>query len=186
MAQSEIIEKLNTFLLQHALLKEECHIVYLMVEIRKILDHENSNPKYPLLKFYSDWTVHIKKDRISPEMEKIMSNMYETASNEIVNPISAQAMSPVIQFAYMESLGKEVKQFLESHNLDSSLADEKDKWIKFIQLLIKVLENQPINNPTKDIEYFCFVPADPGCVIGTLKFKQPVDGHPSYIFKNVL
>jgi len=93
-------------------------------------------------------------------------------------------MSPVMQFAYMEGLGKEVKQFLESHDLDPTLADEEDKWIEFVQLLIRVLENQPINNPTKDIEYFRFEPANPGCVIGTLKFKQPIGGYPSYTFKN--
>ena len=184
MAQSEFIEKLSAFLSQHNPLKEECHVVYFMVEMRKILDHENSSSKYPLLKFYSDWTVHIKKDHISPEMKKIMDDMYQTASKEIINPASAQAMSPVMQFAYMEGLGKEVKQFLESHDLDPALADEEDKWIKFVQLLIRVLENQPINNPTKDIEYFCFEPANPGCVIGTLKFKQPVGDYPSYTFKN--
>lgn len=184
MARSEIIEKLNTFLSQHNPLEEECHVVYFMVEIRKILDHESSSSEYPLLKFYSDWTVHIEKDYISPEMKRIMEDMYQTALNEIANPASAKAMSPVMDFAYMKALGKEVKKFLESHNLDSTLADKEDKWIKFVQLLIKVLENQPINNPTEKIEYFCFRPANPGCVIGTLKFNQPVDNKLSYTFKN--
>ncbi|MFH1423390.1 MAG: hypothetical protein ABIG29_00305 [Candidatus Nealsonbacteria bacterium] len=184
MVQLEIIEKFKTFLSQHPSLKEECHVVYFMVELRKILDHENSSAQYPLLKFYSDWTVHIKKDYISPQMKIIIDDMYKTALSEIANPASVQTMSPVMQFAYMDGLGKEMKQFLENHDLDSSLANEEGKWIEFIQPLIKVLENQPINNPTKDVEYFCFASANPGCVIGTLKFKQPVRGYPSYTFKN--
>ena len=184
MARSEVMEKLNAFLLQHNPLEEECHVVYFMVEIRKILDHENNNSKYPLLKFYSDWTVHTEKTHISSEIKKMMNKIYQTASDEIANPTSTQARSPIMQFAYMEELGKEIKQFLESHGLNLAIASEKDKWIKFIQLLIGVLENQPINNPTKDIEYFRFEPANPGCVIGTLKFKQLVGGYPSYTFKS--
>ncbi len=184
MSKLEIKKKLRRFLLKHNSLKEECHVVYFMVETRKILNHESSSSKYPLLKFYSDWTVHTKKDYISPEMKKIMNDMYKTALNEMANPESVKAMSPVMQFAYMEELGEEVKKFLKNHHLSLALTDERARWIKFIQLLIKVLENQPINNPTREIESFCFKPTNPGSVVGILKFKQPVDGCPSYTFNN--
>ena len=64
MAREEIIEKLDEFLSSHSPLMEECHIVYLMVEIRKILDHERDhrkNGEFSLLRFYCDWTVHTEK-----------------------------------------------------------------------------------------------------------------------------
>ncbi len=40
MAREEVIDKLNDFLVQHSPLTEECHVVYLMVAVRKILEHE--------------------------------------------------------------------------------------------------------------------------------------------------
>lgn len=51
MSQPEINHKLMKFLADHVPPSEECHIVYLLVEIRKILDHEESAGTFPLLKF---------------------------------------------------------------------------------------------------------------------------------------
>ncbi len=40
MAREEIIEKLDKFLTKYPVLNEECHVVYLLVEIRKHLESE--------------------------------------------------------------------------------------------------------------------------------------------------
>jgi len=184
MARDEIVEKLNNFLTSHNPVTEECQIVYLMVEVRKIIDHEKSNKKYPLLKFYSDWTVHTEKDYVTPEMKKMMEVMYKTAEIEIENPALRKAGSPIMQFAYMEGLGKETKDFLENHGMDSTLTTQKDKWLAFIMLLVKVLENQPIIAPTPKVEFFVFEPANAGCVIGVLKFKQAIGKYDFYRFMN--
>lgn len=184
MAQDEIVEKLNKFLIDHDPIVEECQIVYLMVEVRKVIDHEKSNKTYPLLKFYSDWTVHTEKDQITPEIKQMMEVMYKTAESEIKNPALRKAGSPIMQFAYMEGLGQEMKAFLENHDIDSTLATKEDKWLEFIKLLVKVLENQPIIAPTPDIEFFVFEPANAGCVIGVLRFKQAIGKYDFYRFMN--
>lgn len=184
MSASEIINKLRDFLQARPLLTEECQIVYLMVEIRKVLDHEKSGSKYPLLKFYSDWTVHTEKDRISPEIKQMMEVMYKTAEADIANPALRKAGSPIMQFAYMEGLGQEMKSFLENHGVDSSLAQNEMRWIEFIKLLVKILENQPIINPSPSIESFFFEPANEGCVIGILRFRQPIGKYNFYRFMN--
>lgn len=188
MAKEEIIEKLKVFLLRHSPFDEESQIVYLMVEIRKILAQEESNGDYPLLKFYSDWAVHHKKDRITPEIRQIMETMYETTKNNIENPALIKAGSPVMQFAYMDELGREIKLFLENHNVDPSLAQEESVWIEFVKLLVKVLENQPIifsDDDFLNIKSFSFESANTGCVIGVLKFKQPIGKFSFYTFKNI-
>lgn len=184
MSQQEIINKLDAFLRIHPQLSEECQVVYLMVEIRKVLDHEKSGPAYPLLKFYSDWTVHTEKNHISPEIQQMMEAMYKTAKSDIANPALRKAGSPIMQFAYMEGLGQEMKSFLENHGVDPSLATEKDKWIEFVKLLVKILENQPINDPSTNIESFFFEPANIGCVIGILRFRRPIGKYDFYRFMN--
>jgi len=65
MAQESIIEKLNVFVQGHDSLIEECQVVYLMVEIRKILDHDRGagTVAFPLLRFYCDWMCQIP-DRV--------------------------------------------------------------------------------------------------------------------------
>ena len=184
MARDEIIEKLDKFLSDYDPINEECQVIYLMVEIRKVIDHERSSTTYPLLKFYGDWAVHTEKDYITPEIKQMMEVMYKTAESEIDNPALRKAGSPVMQFAYMEGLGQEMRAFLENHSIDSTLATKEDKWLEFIKFLVKILENQPIIAPTPDIEFFVFEPANAGCVIGVLKFKQAIEKYDFYRFMN--
>ena len=56
--QANIIKKLKKFLQNHSRFKEECEVVYLMAEIRKILDFKRGS--YRILRFYSNWVLHNK------------------------------------------------------------------------------------------------------------------------------
>ena len=101
MAREEIIEKLNEFLNNHIPLTEECHAVYLMVEIRKILDHKRTTGQsedFSLLRFYCDWTVHTEKTKITDNMKKIMDEIFKDAKSHIEAPAMIKTMSPIIQF----------------------------------------------------------------------------------------
>ena len=75
MGRIEIVDKLNLFLDKHSPFTEECHVLYTLVEIRKVLDREN-NHKYPILRFYCNWSVHTDKDS-TKEMEAVMKDIYQ-------------------------------------------------------------------------------------------------------------
>ena len=80
MNKKVIIKNLDDFLSSHNPLNEENHIVYLMVEIRKALDCDkngNKKERYKVLKFYCDWIVHIRKDRVSRRIKRIMRDIYK-------------------------------------------------------------------------------------------------------------
>lgn len=181
MGRVEIVEKLDTFLNKHMPPSEECHAVYLMVEIRKILDQENSR-NFPLLRFYCNWTVHTDK-YIEDEMKTVMEEMYRDIKEQIENPVMVKSDSAPVRFAYMDNLKAEMKKFLEERSINLSII-ESGNWIEFIGFLVKVLEDQPIKSPTDDITLFSFVPAAKRCVRFTVVFKNPINGEPSYNFGN--
>jgi hypothetical protein len=52
----EIIEKLNKFLDTHEVFKEECEAVYLMVELRKLLDREHRRDQFSNVHSFSEMT----------------------------------------------------------------------------------------------------------------------------------
>lgn len=182
MAKEEIIKKLDEFLKDKKPLNEECHIVYLMVEIRKILYHEN-NHKYPILHFYCDWIVHIEKDKITDEIRTIMEEIFKDIKIQIENPALTKTMSKAMQFAYMEDLKIDMQSFLKTHQIETNLFEDKN-WIQFISILVNVLENQPINNPTDDITRFSFLPSASRCVQGIVVFKKPIKEYSHYKFSN--
>jgi hypothetical protein len=181
MGRKEIIEKLDTFISTHSPITEECHAVYLMVEIRKILDQEKCED-FPLLRFYCNWTVHTDK-YITPEMKTLMEEIYKDIKELILNPALAKQDSAPNRFAYMENLKAEMKRFLEARSIDASIT-EGNNWIEFIGLLVKILEDQPIKNPTADIIVFSFIPAAARCVQFIVEFKKPISTNHWYKFGN--
>lgn len=82
----------------------------------------------------------------------------------------------------MDNLRKELRKCLQKRR--NSLDIVEGGWISFISLLVKVLENQPINNPSEDISLFSFIPAADRCVRGIAWFKKPIGKHDHYDFGN--
>lgn len=168
MGHYEILEKLNSFLRKHSPPKEECDVVYLLVEIRKILDHENSE-KYPILRFYSDWAVHTRKDKKTKEIKKVMESIYkeivlreQNASYIIMNPA-------IISFADFKELRIEIGSFLNDHGLPEGLVLED--WKTFKRFLAKILTDQPIYNPCDGIRKYSLTPSSDGCVLGEIEYE---------------
>jgi len=73
--QNIIINKLEKFLQSHKRFKEECEIVYLMAEIRKILDF-NRGSSCEFLRFYCNWVLHNSLDR--KRTTKLLSEKFES------------------------------------------------------------------------------------------------------------
>jgi hypothetical protein len=164
----EIVNKLGRFLDIHHPLTEECHAVYLLAEIRKLLDREN-NKKAPLLRFYADWSVHTEKDRITPQIETTMLGILRNIRIGIAaNTLDAGAI--LGPFVYMENLRAEFRTFLAHYGLPAHLAD--DGWLSFRNLLAAVLVDQPINDPCPGVHRFAFTRSTTGELVGELVYEK--------------
>lgn len=149
MARSEIIEKLSTFLNKNKTFNEECHVVYLLVEIRKILEHDNER-EYKLLKFFCDWTVHTKKDRSMGGIVNIVSEIDRLVSS--VDKITTEQNEQILKFLEMKELRRELSQFFPSRFLPDNLTEDDLTWSTFVDTLAQVLSGQPILKPIKTIK----------------------------------
>ncbi len=146
MGQIEIQGKLNKELEKE--ISKECQVVYLLVEIRKMLDQDNI-PGYKLLRFFCDWAVHTKKDRKMEGIVDIVTKIDNLISN--VDKITSQQNEQILKFLEMNELRKEFSQFLIVHNLPISLCKDDHNWSTFVDVLVQVLSEQPILNPIKTI-----------------------------------
>ncbi len=117
-------------------------------------------------------------------MEKIMEDIYHDIEVQIHNPALASSKTRIIGFMYMEDLQTEMKNFLCEYGLPQSLAIDKNNWLAFVKLLVKILADQPINNPCNDIETFAFLPASEGCVYGRIDFTKKIGIYNYYNFGN--
>lgn len=172
-----IVEKLNEFLGTHIPFKEECEAVYLMVELRKLLDREEEGKKkrkraeegpFPLIRCYSDWTVHTAKDNITPSIVNVMNRINEFLnSNETAHPQNGN-----IDFLFLPELRNEMERFFSQYGLTTRLCTDEDAWKQFISVFVQVLADQPMKKPIPAISSFCFVPSNPGQILVNITFTD--------------
>ena len=94
MSAPEITDKLNAFLTRHKPLSEEYHVVYLMVEVRKLMDHFDFNA--PLIRYYADWTVHTEKEFGAAHIVAVSTPVYDAVVDVIQNPSRQSAINSVL------------------------------------------------------------------------------------------
>lgn len=163
----EIVNKLNLFLTNHSHFKEECEVVYLMVELRKLLDRkrqEGIDGAYPLVRFYADWTLHIQKDNITKPIKEIMQKI-----DALLQPYPKD---DDISFLLMPEFRKEMQDLLQESGLPYDFCSGDDSWINFVGILSQILADQPIINPTDNISEFYYVPGDKKNVMVTINYSD--------------
>jgi len=179
----KIVKKLKKFLRIHPIFTEECQVMYLLVEIRKVLD-QNKKSRYPILRFYCDWSVHAEKNRITKEIKKIMVDIYHNVKREIQKPMSRSSKAKTNDFIYMKDLRVEMKKFLHEYKLLGLFTPDGNNWLEFIKLLVKILTEQPIRKPCSYIKMFEFLPATEGCVWFRVDFVKKISGNDYYELGN--
>lgn len=150
----DILDKLRNQILQD--ISNECQVLYILAEIRKYLDSNNtSNSKYSNLYFYCNWVLHIKMDRTPA---KVILKRFETYidKNKDLKEISKIFIKKEADFYLLTSLRRELKDFFRENNLPNQLLVDKN-WSKFKQLLIEILKDCPLINNNGKINKFSFV-----------------------------
>lgn len=186
-----IIEKINNEIEEG--IKKECQVVYIMVELRKLLDqldqtdcHEKG--EYKLIRFYADWVVHISKDR-TEAIREVMGEINREVTVEVdFQKKLFSKKTKMLEFIYMDKLRNEMKELFIDKSINAYLLDDDNLWINFVSLLAKILADQPIIKPLVDekgneiISKFSFASSVDGAAIWEIHFK---DSRGSMKFGNV-
>ena len=129
-----IIKKLKKFLQNHLKFKDESEVVYLMAEIRKILDFKRGS--YKILRFYCNWVLHNKLDESSKDLSKKFESNIDFTKSE--KEIAREMNSKHADFLKLNDFKNELKDFFENYNLPLDLINQKN-WVVFIKLLLNIV-----------------------------------------------
>ncbi|MCA9328134.1 hypothetical protein KC959_00020 [Candidatus Saccharibacteria bacterium] len=192
MARNEVAEKLNALVTKVDLIWDEPNVMYLFVQMRKLLDHlrQDEQMDLPHLRLYCDWLVHISKDRIDSVTLDVISNIETSIRTQISSPYLSMGEA-AIDFAYFKTLKAEVNNLLTKEGIGVQLLDE-DEWLEIVINLISILIHQPLvvnKRHGTNISRLEFLPAAPRCVIMQIDFFDAVTGrdgteYPYYTLKN--
>lgn len=162
---NDIAQKITKYLAARSEIAKEDEVVYLLVECRKLLDHAKKAgaPDFPVLRFYCDWTVHVQKDRTSPEIMVVLEKI-----DQSTDPVE---LGKWIGMYYLKD---ELLAFLKSNSIDSSAAFQTwGQWYKFCGALARVLQDQPmtVSSPSVGIHQIEITRVDDGYMWGRIEYK---------------
>ena len=140
MTRSAILDKLETKLAGPP--RGEADVVYLLVEIRKYLDHVNpSGGMYAVLRTYCDWPVHILLDRSGAKsLLRSLDDALAAKSTEIER---RKAIRAAFERFSLIQFQQELRQFLQAENLPLLLVDDRACWGQFLKHYVAVVSDCP-------------------------------------------
>jgi len=145
--RSAIIEKIDREL--RVPIDSERQVVYLLVEIRKLIEINGDGPSYRSLRFACDWVVHAKLT--GPEARNIVEQVdrfqqqVEAISNlKSGTKVDSTCLLQVGEILKLSRLKAELKKYLKNQGLDSTIADDHAKWANFLRYYAAVVEDCPL------------------------------------------
>lgn len=165
MDKTIFIDKLKDFLNRHSLLTEECEIIFVMVQMRKILDCGGT--PYRTLRFYCNWVLHNELSRETTT--KLLIDIFRSGidSKKSGHDNARNLISNNYDFFTFKTLKNELKDFINEHTLPTNILNNRN-WKNFRKLLLEIIKDCQVS----------FVPTE----ISSLKVTKRNDKLFAYTF----
>lgn len=158
--KDDIADKLNLLLAEGKEFDERT-LVYFFAEVRKMIEHiceglskDERKKVYPIIKFYADWCLHIKKDNtvdFRDYLEKIVAALEKNKDMSFSEFLSRQERHGLAPLVELEELKGEFREFLRENDVATSFLEDKNIWSSFRNSLGRVLAEQPLDFGDKPI-----------------------------------
>jgi hypothetical protein len=151
MGRHTIVEKLDVELKQFPI-RRESQVVYLLAEIRKVIDHEKSpgSEPYEVLELFCNWALHTTISRKSnADRIRIFLKAFDMKTGmDIAQYLRSAFFNEIIQ---LETFHRELRSFLQDHHLPLDLVDNLKGWFGFIYLYTSVVSEVPLQYAKGDL-----------------------------------
>jgi hypothetical protein len=122
-------------------LDTEMQVVYVLVEIRKYLEHNAElRKRHPALNFYCCWAVHSEAaghgaDRILERFDRLRPLMK--------SGLTADQKAEIFRTLTLGKLKEELIDFLDALGIASSIKGSSADWLKFLKAYAAITEDCP-------------------------------------------
>jgi hypothetical protein len=116
-------------------INSERQVVYVLVELRKLIELNADGPHYPSLKFHCDWAAHaLLKGPPAQEIVRLFDRHQEVYESPSATPERAEFVSA-------------------RPGLDGSIPNDDDKWAAFLSYYVRVIEDCPLKCISQGLRY---------------------------------
>jgi hypothetical protein len=137
--RDQIIKKL-----QHELAEElvkESQVVYVLVEVRKLLDHSSSiqpTNEFKALRMFCDWVVHVSLTGYGK------GSILDDFDNAYAEHRKWREMEKTHDAYSLKALRDELRQFARVKDLPTGFVDDGVAWGRFLKLYASVVSECPL------------------------------------------
>jgi len=129
--------------------EDEADVVYVLVEIRKYLDHSDPDgDKFAVLRTYCDWPVHVLLDRGGAKrLIRSLNDAFAAPQAE-----RSKALWEISNKFSLAEFQNELRLFLQLNDLPLVLVEDHVCWGQFVKHYVAVVSDCPIVyvEPSKD------------------------------------
>lgn len=149
--KGDIKDKLKSELAQTIF--SERQVVYILVQIRKLMELCEDAEHLDALNFFCDWAVHPRLERKRARSIVRQFDRFQNYMNGAKGEITF--LNEFTATLRLATFRKELKGYLESHDLPSDIPANDPSWFTFLRYYTRVIEDCPlcISEPKKKLQY---------------------------------
>jgi hypothetical protein len=158
MVPTLITEKLREELRQE--IRSERQIVYILVQIRKLLESAGEKTQYPTLLFYCDWATHSEMSRDSAKRLLRRFNEWQQLSHQIIYQqadrkatLDEAFIKEMRDLTGLTRLKQELTSFLRARDIENVLVEDKCQWANFVKYCCDTITGCPLRCSDPTLEY---------------------------------
>ena len=140
----DIVGKLRNHLAQR--IDTECAVVYLLAEVRKLLERDDPQQRHGAVWMHCHWALHV--DLHSPKTTLEFLKFVDCwVTNTVADLFPRGTWKPLQEhylfkdFIYLDTFRTQLKTFLACYGLPTQLCDQDDRWFAFLSSYAGVIED---------------------------------------------
>lgn len=113
----------------------ERQVVYILCQVRKIVDRDSNKQRWKSLKLYCDWAMHPDltfDSRTRPFIQEIENYLLATLSPEGIGVSEAQHAA-IQRLVYLDGFRDDLHTFLGEQGLPHDLTSDNTRWNDFLR-----------------------------------------------------
>jgi hypothetical protein len=144
MTQSAIMAKLELLLAKG--IRTEADALYLMVEVRKLLEQQQAKKQYEYLTFHCDWALHATLGGTAAQR---ILKLFDAASIHLKKGVELHDLPGLLRMeieriSKMRYFEDQLEGFLKTNGIPTLERTRSDGWIHFLHFYAKIVEDRPL------------------------------------------
>lgn len=155
--ESEIVRKLNAELGRS--ITSERQVVYILVELRKLLEKNETLDRYRTLKLCCDWAVHPRLGLASAQVIARLFDDYEAKYRREAVGVAQADMPELVEFCEHTRFRGQFIAACEANGIPADAPRDEEWWRSFLTQYSEVVRDCPIEAKADNTKYVTSVTA---------------------------